>query len=121
MAALVMIVDNEKGLLTLFSSLIRRLGYDIVQADGGQPAIEFLEQETPDLLILDMAMPVVSGEDVLHYVCSEPRLDTMRVVVLTALGPSPMADGVAARISRWIVKPIDPQSFLEIVRDLVEK
>jgi len=117
---IVLIVDNELGLLTLFSSMVRRLGYYPLQANGGEAALNILDQETPALLILDLAMPGISGGDVLRYLCDLPRLDAMPVIVVTALGPGPAPQDVADRIAYWLTKPVHPETFMSLVRSLVE-
>jgi DNA-binding response OmpR family regulator len=116
----VIIVDNEQGLLTLFNTMIRRQGYETILANGGSAALDMLDQVTPDLMILDMAMPNVSGLDVLRYVINIPRLDTMRILVLTALGPGPAPDDVAGRIAEWLTKPIHPDDLIAAVRAQLE-
>ncbi|MCZ7538932.1 MAG: response regulator [Anaerolineae bacterium] len=75
----ILIVDDEPGLLRLFTSLIQRLDCTVIRASGGAAAIAILEERTPYLLILDIAMPEVSGIDVLAYVTQTPRLDSMNV------------------------------------------
>lgn len=81
---LVLIVDDEPGLLTLFASLVERLDCEAVVANSGLNAVGVLDQVTPDLMVLDLAMPQFSGVDVLRYARSLPRLANMRVIVLTA-------------------------------------
>ncbi len=115
----VLFVDNEQGMLVLFGNLLQRIGYDVRLAAGGEEALTWLERETPDLLILDMAMPGISGIDVLHYVIDRPALDDMIVMVLTALGPGPAPSEVAQRIARWVTKPIEPQRLVHVVRELL--
>lgn len=116
---LVMIVDDEKGLLMLFSTLIKRLGYAVVEADGGQAAIDLLREVTPDLLVLDLAMPRVSGHDVLQYVQDTQRLDDMQVMVLTALGPGAVHDSTNSRVDRWVNKPLRPDVFIDHIQDML--
>lgn len=120
MVPLVLVVDNELGLLILFSSLVKRLGYRTLQASGGEETLNILDHETPDLLILDMAMPGVGGIDVLRYVSSVPRLEAMRIMVMTALGPGPAPADVAPRVNHWLTKPVHPDTFMKLVRELAE-
>ena len=116
----ILIVDDEPGLLALFSSLIQRLDCTVVQANGGAAAIDILSKRTPDLLILDIAMPQVSGIDVLRYVVSQtPRLDAMQVLVLTALGVSHELRDLMPRVQRWVVKPVMPLEFLRIAEEML--
>jgi CheY-like chemotaxis protein len=114
----VLVVDDEPGLLRLFSELVARLGVTTLQASGGIRAIELLRKETPDLMILDLAMPEVSGQDVLEYVRTQPRLDRMKIMILTAR-PYMVPEVEALGIDRWVSKPVMPMEFLDHVRDLL--
>lgn len=117
---LVLIVDDEAGLLTLYASIIRRLGYAVLEASGGAEAIAILENNAPDLLVLDMAMPKVSGRDVLDFIETMPHLDAMRIMVLTALGPgAAQVKGAPERVDEWITKPVRPSEFTEIIREMM--
>ena len=120
MTPLVLVVDNEKGLLTLFSSLVQRMGYQVLQAESGLAALGILEEQTPDLLVLDLAMPEMTGFDVLQEVITMPHLDTMPVMVLTATSFGPAPDDVAHRIGAWVTKPVHPDAFYAAVRELLE-
>lgn len=111
---LVLLVDDEPGLLQLFAGLIERLPCTAITALGGAEAIEILDQQTPDLLILDLAMPVISGFDVLRHARSIPRLNAMTVMILTAR-PNMVPEVEALGIDFWVSKPIMPHDFLEIV------
>lgn len=117
---LILIVDDEYGLRTLFASMVKRLGYETILAGGGAEALAILETQTPDLIVLDIAMPEVRGTDVLRYIAETPRLDAMRVIVLTAIGPGPAPDDIAFRIDHWLNKPARPNVFIDLVREMVE-
>jgi CheY-like chemotaxis protein len=114
----VLIVDDEPGLLRLFTNLIHRLDCESIPVNTGEAAVEMLSQITPNLLILDLAMPEMSGVDVLRYVRSEPRLDPMKVVILTAR-PNMVPEVEELGIDGWISKPILPNDFLAIVSDIL--
>lgn len=115
---MVLIVDDEPGLLQLFAGLIARLSCTVLTGLSGDEAIEVLDRETPDLLILDLAMPGVSGIDVLRHVRAIPRLGGMTVMILTAR-PNLVPEVEALGIDYWVSKPILPRDFLEIVRDVL--
>jgi CheY-like chemotaxis protein len=120
MTPLILVVDNEMGLLILFSSIVQRMGYRALQADSGFAALDLLEQQTPDLMVLDLAMPEMSGYDVLRQVMTMPHLDRMPVMVLTATSFGPAPDDVAHRIGAWVTKPVHPDDFQVAVRELLE-
>ena len=115
-----LIVDDEPGLLRLFSGLVERLDCEAIAASGGVEAKDILDHETPDLMILDLAMPEVSGYDVLRYVRSVPRLDIMKVMILTAR-PNMVPEVEALGIDCWVSKPIMPTDFLDIVDEILSE
>jgi len=115
---LVLIVDDDPGMLRLFSGLLERLGCETLQARGGGTALDILDEELPDLLILDLAMPDVSGLDVLKYVRERPRLDEMRVMILTAR-PNIVPEVEELGIDAWVSKPVMPTEFMDMVQELL--
>lgn len=105
-------------MLQLFSSLVARLNYETLTADGGQRALEILYETVPDLLILDLAMPQVSGRDVLQYVRDDPRMAATKVMILTAR-PNMVPEIDSLGVDAWAFKPITPHEFLERVELLM--
>jgi CheY-like chemotaxis protein len=115
----VVVVDDEPGLLRLFTRLLERLECQPVAANSGAAALNILDQITPDLLILDLAMPEVNGYQVLQYVRGIPRLDTMKVMILTAR-PNMVPEVEALGIDCWVSKPVMPTDFLDIVAQVLQ-
>ncbi len=114
----ILIVDDEPGLIKLFSSLIKRMNCQSLQAIGGAAALDILSRETPDVLILDLAMPHISGFDVLQYVRATPRLNAMKVIILTAR-PNMVYEVEELGISCWLSKPITPRDFISAVEEVM--
>ncbi|NDJ75643.1 MAG: response regulator [Chloroflexi bacterium] len=114
----ILIVDDDVNLLKLLSRLLGVLEADVIMANGGAQALDVLDEEVPDLLLLDLAMPGVRGEDVLEHVRSDPRFDTMKVMILTAR-PNALQAAVAVGVDDWMAKPISHDEFLEKVRWLL--
>jgi len=115
---LVLIVDDEPGLLRLFSGLVQRLDCDPILAASGAEALDILDRDTPDLLVLDLAMPQVSGIDVVRYVRQIPRLDVMRILILTAR-PSLVPEVEALGIDAWLSKPVMPNDFVDAISQVL--
>jgi len=114
-----LVVDDEAGLLRLFAGLVERLDCQALRALDGESAIEMLKCVTPDLLILDLAMPNISGIDVLNFVRATPRLDDMKVLILTARpNMAPELDELG--FDYWVSKPIMPHDFIEAVQKALE-
>lgn len=115
----VLIVDDEAGLVRLFASIIEKgLGYQTIQAVGGDEAMRLLDEATPHLMLLDLAMPHVNGLQVLQYARRLPHLDGMRVVVLTAR-PKQVYEVESLGVDAWLTKPVTPDDILDTLRRLL--
>ncbi len=106
---LALVIEDEPELLRLFSTIVRQTfpTVQLLSAAGGAAGIQVLMENTPDLLMLDLAMPHVSGNEVLEYVRSEPRLSKMIILVITAI-PSRLRDDLRPMVAEIIPKPITP-------------
>ncbi len=115
---LVMLVDDERGLLDLFARLVARLEYEVISVNDGAIALDMLERVTPDLLILDLGLPGVPGDEVLRYVRNVPRLARTKVIILTAR-PHLLSEVEPLGVDAWRVKPIHTQEFLTMVQEML--
>lgn len=111
----VLLVDDEHDLLDLFGMLLNRLPCQILKAAGGQEALNILETETPDVILLDIAMPGVTGLDVLRAVRSNPRFEATRIIVLTAV-PVMVEREDARLVDQMLTKPITMHTLEKAVR-----
>lgn len=107
---LVMVIEDEVGILTLFSLWLNRFDCDIISAQDGQEALDILQTCTPDVMLLDLALPYVTGVEILNYVRSTPRLSFMRIVIVTARAQWLQAIE-PSDYDHWIVKPLGVQDF----------
>src|SRR5436189_4215125 len=81
----ILLVEDDPRQLELLSLVLRHLPNPIYKAHGGAEALAMLEDETPAVIILDVAMPGISGLDVLHAVRTNPRLSETKVLIVTAV------------------------------------
>ena len=96
--------------------LLCREGYSVLTADDGQQALDMLERGVqPRLLILDLAMPKVTGRDLLKHMQSDPVLRLTRVIVITGMNP----EDVHVVADVVLYKPIDVPLLLSTVSELM--
>ena len=112
---LVLIVDDDPHTLMLWNAVLKPSAVDVIQASDGAQALAILETQTPTIMLLDMLMPYVSGQDVLNYVAKTPRLDDMYVVVISAHRQPDVSK--MARANAVLLKPIRPVE----IRDLLQQ
>ncbi|MBI5352111.1 MAG: response regulator [Chloroflexi bacterium] len=114
----VMIIEDEPDAAELFAEMMRINGFRVVKMFSSVPAIPMLSQEKPDVVILDVMMPDISGLEVLRYMRRESELASIPVIIVSAKSlPSDIKIGMDAGASAYLTKPV---GFLEL-KQAVEK
>ncbi|HYX35250.1 MAG TPA: ATP-binding protein [Oligoflexus sp.] len=117
-----LVVDDNSSNLEVIQDILSLDGYQIELADGGKKALQSLDEAAPDLLILDLMMPEVSGEDVLRTVRSTPRLKDLPIIILTARASD--QDRIASLglgADEYMSKPFDPRELSLRVYNTIER
>lgn len=83
----VLVVEDDEPTRTLMCRTLTSAGHRVLQADNGQVALGLLERETPDLIVLDLMMPVMDGFDFLHHMRQDSRIAHIPTIVATARCP----------------------------------
>lgn len=107
----VLVVDDEQQLALALKIRLQSRGYEVVIANDGQQALEVVEREHPDLILLDILMPVMDGYACLRQLNTRVGRGTIPVIILTARDR--MRDLFELEgISDYIVKPFDHEDLL---------
>lgn len=83
---LILIADDSPDMRGLVRQTLSTLDADLIEARDGEEALTLIIQEQPDLVVLDVMMPVLSGWEILRYVREKPEYGQVRVLMLTAIG-----------------------------------
>lgn len=114
----VLIVDDQFGIRVLLKELLQEEGYDTYEAANGEQALAVFAEETPDLVLLDMKIPVVNGMDVLKRI--KKKTSTTKVVIMTAYGePDLIEEAMASGAVAHFPKPFDVNDVLQSVREIL--
>jgi CheY-like chemotaxis protein len=109
--------DNREG----YAEFLTYLGYTVAQASNGQEAIECTRQLRPDVLLLDLALPVVDGWEVARVVKSDQQLRNTIIIALSAcVFPGDVVRATAAGCDLFLDKPCYPQRVADEIRRLLE-
>ena len=108
MSANILVVDDDPDIRQLTRMTLERLGFTVSLAAGGMEALERLKSETPDLVILDLAMPNQSGTDFFRKLSKDPGLSGIPVIVVSGLAGRHLA---VRKPFAVFDKPIDPEEF----------
>lgn len=117
----VLAVDDSHVMRRLVEVSLGELDLEVVTAGSGADAQAALESHAPDLLILDLGLPDMSGWDVLDFVRKSPSLDGLDVIVLS--GHDDIEDierGRAGNVASYLVKPFLPSDLRRVVLDALD-
>ena len=110
----VLIVDDSVSMRQMVSFTLRQGGFDVVEAEHGQDALNKLAQTTVDLIITDLNMPVMDGITLIQNIRKQPAMKGKPILMLTTEGLAAKKEqGKAAGATGWIVKPFDPDKLLQ--------
>ena len=114
----VVVVEDEVDAAEMFGEMMRVNGYRVVKCYSSAPALHIIASEMPDMVILDVMMPDVSGIEVLKHMRREPALADIPVIVVSAKSmPADIKTGLDAGASVYLTKPV---GFLDL-KEAVEK
>lgn len=118
----VLVIDDEQNLQKLVRVNLSARGYQVIAASDGKRGLKLAQLEHPDLILLDLLMPSISGWDVLTALKADPKLQKVPVVILTAAvreGEEGKARGIGA--SGYLVKPFGIDELLHHVEQVLRK
>ncbi|HEY4690399.1 MAG TPA: response regulator [Anaerolineae bacterium] len=116
----ILVVEDEHQLARLAELNLTAEGYQVVIYHEGRAAWTYLQDHRPDLIILDLMLPTVSGWDLLVYLRREERLLDVPVLALSALArPEEKGRALAAGAAAYLVKPFSLRQLLDLVRQLM--
>ncbi len=119
MAQKILVVDDVERNVRLLADILRVKGYDVITAASGLEALSQVEQERPDLVLLDVMMPGMSGYDVCRAIRANPQTGILPVVMVTALDASERIAGLEAGADDFLTKPINQPELLARVKSLL--
>lgn len=117
----VLIADDEPNIVTALEYLMESSGYRVLIACNGEEALRQVAAHLPDLVLLDVMMPVVSGYRVCERMRERPEWRHIKIVMLTAKGRDvEVAKGLSAGADLYVTKPFSTRDLLSKVRGLIE-
>ena len=117
MAKTVLIVEDNELNMKLFHDLLEAHGYNILQARDGMEALKIARDKRPDLILMDIQLPEVSGLEVTKWIKEDDRLKAIPVIAVTAFAMKGDEEKIReGGCEAYIAKPISVQNFLETVQ-----
>ena len=112
----VLIIEDEEDAAELFAEMMRVSGFRVIKTSNSAPAIAMMTADKPDIVLLDVMMPDVSGLDILRHMRRDPDLASIPVIMVTAKSmPADIKNGMEAGASSYLTKPVGFQELKEAV------
>ena len=115
----VMVIDDEPDMIFMLKSILEKNGYEVMSAGDGLTALHLLRTQAPDLFIVDLTMPGMSGWQFNMKLRQDPRFKTTPVIVLSGLIERDSKPEKFELASAYMVKPFDIFTLLEKVKELL--
>ena len=123
----ILIVDDDPDILEGIVAILETQPYRLATARDGKACIEMIKDEPPDVLILDLLMPRMDGWGVIRELRSEPRYNSLPIMVLTTVIEDAsrrryeLETGLAMDVQEYLQKPTKPDELLRHIENLLKK
>jgi DNA-binding response OmpR family regulator len=117
----ILIADDEPNIVAAVEYLLKRSGYEVSVARNGAEALELVETRHPDLVVLDVMMPVKSGYEVCMRMRDRPDWRHIKIIMLSAKGrDAEVARGLSVGADLYITKPFSTRDLTSKIKELLE-
>ena len=120
--AKILIAEDEPDIRELVAFTLRFAGHEVVTASNGEEAVQMAGREFPDLILMDVRMPRMTGYDACRVMKANSELKDIPVVFLSAKGQeSEIQTGLEAGAEEYLLKPFAPDQLTDRVRAILSK
>lgn len=117
----ILVAEDEQDIQELIEFTLRYGGYDVICVSNGKEAWETTQKLQPDLVLLDIRMPVMSGLEACKLIKSNPETGNIPIVFLTAKGQkSEISEGLEAGAIAYLLKPFSPEELNYRLKEILE-
>ena len=118
----ILVAEDERDIRELIGFTLRYAGFDVVLAKDGAEAVEKASHEKPDLIMLDVRMPKMTGYEACRQLKDNPATSGIPVVILSAKGQDgEVKEGLESGAEEYIVKPFAPDELTNQVKDILRR
>ena len=117
---LVLVVDDDRAIVDVLTRTLRSKGLTVAAAYDGEEAMAAIERKKPDLILLDLRMPVMDGYEVIQRVKTDPATKDITIVVMTAYSLDSSRVDILQMTAAQVAKPFEPEGLAERLGELID-
>jgi chemosensory pili system protein ChpA (sensor histidine kinase/response regulator) len=115
----ILIVDDELDLLKVTLLRLKKTGYEVFGGVDGRDALNLARQIIPDLIILDVYLPVINGDDVAKILKKDDELKHIPIILISATAKSLAERAIESGASAYLAKPFEPEELTGKVEEIL--
>lgn len=119
MSKKILVVDDEPDLLKVTLYRLEKAGYKVISAVNGKEALELITKESPDLVLLDLRLPLFNGMEVCLQAKNDDKLRNIPIILFTASSGSIEDKVKQCGAQGYIIKPFTPEELFEKVKQFI--
>jgi two-component system cell cycle response regulator DivK len=117
----ILVVEDQPDNQRILRDLLTSVGYDVIEAEDGEQALVSAAAARPDLILMDVQLPLVDGYEATRRLKADPQLQKIPIIVVTSYALSgDEAKARAAGCDAYVTKPFSPRALLAKIREYVE-
>ena len=118
MSKCILIVEDQADNRRILRDLLGNAGYELVEAESGEEALTAVETKPPDLILMDIQLPVMDGYEATRRIRSKPELRSIPIIAVTSYAlAGDEAKALAIGCNAYVAKPFSPRALLGKVRE----
>jgi two-component system cell cycle response regulator DivK len=120
MSKKILVIEDNEANRILMRQILTYQGYEVLEAADGVSGLEMARERMPDLVLLDLQMPVMGGFAVIRELRKTPELSKLKVIAVTSFAmKGDREKALEAGFNEYVTKPIDTRKFVELVKNII--
>ena len=118
MSKRILVVEDQEDNRRILRDLLGNAGYELIEAESGEEALAVLAKERPDLILMDIQLPVMDGYEATRRIRSDPEMKGIPIIAVTSYAlAGDEAKALNAGCNAYVAKPFSPRALLAKVRE----
>jgi two-component system cell cycle response regulator DivK len=121
MSKCILVIEDTENNRRILNDLLTRAGFEVVEANDGEKGVAMAAERKPDLILMDIQLPIVDGYEATRRIKSDPALREIPIIAVTSYALSgDEAKARAAGCDGYVAKPFSPREILATVREFLK-